>query len=98
MTIGPGDLDSIKALAPVDATTNPSLILAAVSDPKFAALVDEAIKSAKGATTEEKVCCSVLHWVALSCKVCCNVIHHTEEKVCCRVLHWHWVALSCKVL
>lgn len=50
-----GDLDSIKSLAPVDATTNPSLILAAVSDPKFAALVDEAIKSAKGETTEEKV-------------------------------------------
>lgn len=50
-----GDLDSIKSLAPVDATTNPSLILAAVSDPKFAALVDEAIKSAQGATTEEKV-------------------------------------------
>lgn len=50
-----GDLDSIKALSPVDATTNPSLILAAVSDPKFSALVDEAIKSAKGATPEEKV-------------------------------------------
>ena len=51
-----GDLDSIKALAPVDATTNPSLILAAVSDPKFSALVDEAIKSAQGSTTDEKVC------------------------------------------
>lgn len=50
-----GDLDSIKALAPVDATTNPSLILAAVSDPKFSELVNEAIKSAKGDTTEEKV-------------------------------------------
>ena len=50
-----GDLDSIKALSPVDATTNPSLILAAVSDPKFSALVDEAIKSAQGATPEEKV-------------------------------------------
>eukprot|EP00290_Baffinella_frigidus_P008084 CAMPEP_0180137140 /NCGR_PEP_ID=MMETSP0986-20121125/12011_1 /TAXON_ID=697907 /ORGANISM="non described non described, Strain CCMP2293" /LENGTH=316 /DNA_ID=CAMNT_0022078497 /DNA_START=30 /DNA_END=980 /DNA_ORIENTATION=+ len=50
-----GDLDSIKSLAPVDATTNPSLIFAAVSDPKFAELVDAAIKSAKGDTTEEKV-------------------------------------------
>ena len=50
-----GDLDSIKSLAPVDATTNPSLILAAVSDPKFSELVNEAIKSAKGETTEEKV-------------------------------------------
>jgi transaldolase len=50
-----GDLDSIKSLAPVDATTNPSLILAAVSDPKFSELVNEAIKSAKGDTTEEKV-------------------------------------------
>jgi transaldolase len=45
---------SIKALKPVDATTNPSLILAAVTQPKFAELVDTAIKSAKGATADEK--------------------------------------------
>ena len=51
---------SIKALKPVDATTNPSLILAAVTQPKFAELVDTAIKSAKGATADEK-CDDGLH-------------------------------------
>jgi len=50
-----GDLDSIKQLQPVDATTNPSLILAAVNDPKFADLVDKAIKSAKGDTLDDRV-------------------------------------------
>jgi len=50
-----GDLDSIRDLKPEDATTNPSLILAAVSNPKFADLVDEAIKSAKGDNLDDKV-------------------------------------------
>jgi hypothetical protein len=47
--------NSIRKLKPVDATTNPSLILAAVSDPKFADIVDNAIKSAQGLTVEEQV-------------------------------------------
>mmetsp|Transcript_11850 Transcript_11850/g.29014 ORF Transcript_11850/g.29014 Transcript_11850/m.29014 type:complete len:319 (+) Transcript_11850:27-983(+) len=50
-----GDLDSIREIKPVDATTNPSLILAAVNDPKFADLVDTAIKSAKGDTLDARV-------------------------------------------
>ncbi len=45
---------SIRELQPVDATTNPSLILAAVNNPKFAEIVDSAIKSAKGDTIDEK--------------------------------------------
>mmetsp|Transcript_26947 Transcript_26947/g.52534 ORF Transcript_26947/g.52534 Transcript_26947/m.52534 type:complete len:318 (+) Transcript_26947:78-1031(+) len=50
-----GDLDSIRELKPVDATTNPSLILAAVNNPKFAELVDNAIKAAKGDTLDARV-------------------------------------------
>jgi transaldolase len=50
-----GDLDSIRKLQPVDATTNPSLILAAVSDPKFEDIVNEAIKSSQGISVEDKV-------------------------------------------
>eukprot|EP00293_Proteomonas_sulcata_P003582 CAMPEP_0184325902 /NCGR_PEP_ID=MMETSP1049-20130417/142281_1 /TAXON_ID=77928 /ORGANISM="Proteomonas sulcata, Strain CCMP704" /LENGTH=325 /DNA_ID=CAMNT_0026648067 /DNA_START=63 /DNA_END=1040 /DNA_ORIENTATION=+ len=50
-----GDLDSIRQLKPDDATTNPSLILAAVNNPKFADLVDSAIKEAQGEDLEEKV-------------------------------------------
>jgi len=42
-----GDFQSIKQYQPQDATTNPSLILAAVKDPKYASLIDVAVKYAK---------------------------------------------------
>ena len=42
-----GDFESIAAFQPTDATTNPSLILASASNPKYQALVDEAITFAK---------------------------------------------------
>jgi transaldolase len=38
-----GDMDSIRAFRPTDATTNPSLILKAAEMPAYARLVDEAI-------------------------------------------------------
>lgn len=38
-----GDLDAVRRLAPVDCTTNPTLILKAVQTPAYAHLVDEAI-------------------------------------------------------
>ena len=37
-----GDFESMKAYKPQDATTNPSLILAAASKPEYAHLVDKA--------------------------------------------------------
>lgn len=40
-----GDVDSIKALNPVDATTNPSLILQAAKLPQYKHLLDNAIAS-----------------------------------------------------
>ncbi|BGP55831.1 hypothetical protein JCM8202_002637 [Rhodotorula sphaerocarpa] len=52
-----GDFESISVYKPQDATTNPSLILAAVKDPKYARLIDVAAKYAKdkGGNTDEQV-------------------------------------------
>ncbi|MEK6788240.1 MAG: transaldolase [Pseudomonadota bacterium] len=41
-----GDIDSIRRLKPVDATTNPSLILKAASDPAYADILTQGIASA----------------------------------------------------
>jgi len=37
-----GDIDAIRQFAPVDATTNPSLLLKAAQDEKYAPLLDQA--------------------------------------------------------
>ena len=51
-----GDFEAIAKFRPRDATTNPSLILAAAKMPQYSALVDQAITEAKaGATVEEQV-------------------------------------------
>jgi len=52
-----GDLDSIKKFLPTDATTNPSLLYAACSDPKYDRFVQESIKygKAKGGSKEEQI-------------------------------------------
>lgn len=42
-----GDFDSIKVYKPTDATTNPSLILAATGQPQYAPLVEEGIRYGK---------------------------------------------------
>lgn len=51
-----GDFESIAKYQPQDSTTNPSLILAAVKDPKYAKLLDVAVAYGKehGKTVEEK--------------------------------------------
>ena len=41
-----GDVDSIKALSPTDATTNPSLILQAAKLPQYQHLIEDAIEKA----------------------------------------------------
>lgn len=41
-----GDIDSIKAFHPTDATTNPSLILSAAQKPEYRSLIEEAKKTA----------------------------------------------------
>ena len=42
-----GDLDSIKKFQPRDATTNPSLILAAARNPDYVKLIDQALENSK---------------------------------------------------
>ncbi len=42
-----GDIDAIKAYSPIDATTNPSLILAASKKPQYTHLIDEAVEYCK---------------------------------------------------
>ena len=42
-----GDLDSIKKFQPRDATTNPSLILAAAKNPDYVKLIDKALESSE---------------------------------------------------
>jgi len=48
-----GDFASIKQYKPIDATTNPSLIYAAASDPQYRFLIDNALQYAKQ-TTQDK--------------------------------------------
>lgn len=43
-----GDLDAITRLQPVDATTNPSLLLKAAALPRYAALLTQSISDGKG--------------------------------------------------
>ena len=51
-----GDFEAIAKFKPRDATTNPSLILAAAKMPQYSQIVDQAIAVAKaGATIDEQV-------------------------------------------
>lgn len=52
-----GDVEAIKSVKPVDATTNPSLLLKASELPQYAHLIDEAISYAKaqGGSKEAQV-------------------------------------------
>lgn len=52
-----GDFATIGKYKPQDATTNPSLILAASKKPEYAKLIDEAVEYGKkhGKTLDEKV-------------------------------------------
>jgi transaldolase len=52
-----GDIASIRAFTPQDATTNPSLVYTSSQDPKYKALVDDAVTYAKkaGGTHEQQV-------------------------------------------
>jgi transaldolase len=52
-----GDVEAIKNLKPVDATTNPSLLLKASTLPQYAPLIDDAIAYAKkqGGSKEQQI-------------------------------------------
>lgn len=55
-----GDFESIRQYQPVDATTNPSLILASAQDPKYRHLIEEAVlfaqKNAIGKDQQMSLC------------------------------------------
>ena len=52
-----GDVEAIKAVKPIDATTNPSLVLKASQLPQYAPLIEEAIAyaKAKGGSKAEQI-------------------------------------------
>ena len=50
-----GDFQSIKAYAPQDATTNPSLILKAVQKPEYLPLLQKAVAESQGGSTDDIV-------------------------------------------
>ncbi|HEX8785407.1 MAG TPA: transaldolase family protein, partial [Telluria sp.] len=50
-----GDFQSIKAYAPQDATTNPSLILKAVQKPEYRPLLEKAIADNAGASVDHVI-------------------------------------------
>jgi len=52
-----GDIDAIARWRPQDATTNPSLLLAAAQDPRFRPLVEEALERGRGQAA------STLEWL-----------------------------------
>lgn len=55
VVIDTGDIDLIKKYSPLDATTNPSLILSAAEKPQYRHLIEDAVRySSKGKTDEEK--------------------------------------------
>lgn len=65
-----GDFASISKYNPQDATTNPSLILAAAKDPQYAKLIDVAIEYAKkkGGDTDAMVDAALdrlVSWICL---------------------------------
>ena len=48
-----GDIDAIAKYKPQDSTTNPSLLLKAASEPRYRALVDEALSCAGALPVDE---------------------------------------------
>ena len=80
-----GDFEAIAKFKPRDATTNPSLILAAAKMPQYSAIVDKAIGDARaGATVAEQVRehCIIIRWRCIAlcrceaawCGVCTCVL------------------------
>lgn len=49
-----GDIDAIKQFSPTDATTNPSLIMAAAKIPQYQHLIQDAVAFAKSKTNDSK--------------------------------------------
>lgn len=71
-----GDFATIGKYKPQDATTNPSLILAASKKPEYAKLIDEAVVYGKkhGKSTEEQVDATLDYLLVLFGKEILNIV------------------------
>ena len=80
-----GDVDSIKALNPVDATTNPSLILQAAKLPQYKHLIDDAIakSTVNGKTDIDDVCDQLI--VNFGCEILKHVPGRISSEVDARL-------------
>src|SRR5690606_6955662 len=52
-----GDIDAIRTLQPVDATTNPTLLLKAAQQPEYVHLLDQALEQASGSYQQIEEAC-----------------------------------------
>ena len=78
-----GDLDAIKKFKPRDATTNPSLILAAAKNPHYAKIIDQALERSMeslstGFSESELIAASFVEWsfstrLMNHCEVCKSI-------------------------
>jgi transaldolase len=67
-----GDIDAIAKYHPLDATTNPSLLLKAADLPRYQSLIDDSIKWAKsqsGDQAEKLAACADKLAVAIGCEI-----------------------------
>ena len=75
-----GDIEAIKAYSPVDATTNPSLVLKAAKLPAYASLLQEAIAWSAGqssdSTAQLELCVE-----KLSVDMGCEILQHIPGRV-----------------
>jgi transaldolase len=80
-----GDVDSIKALNPVDATTNPSLILQAAKLPQYKHLIDDAItkSTVNGSADIDDVCDQLI--VNFGCEILKHVPGRISSEVDARL-------------
>lgn len=80
-----GDVDSIKALNPVDATTNPSLILQAAKLPQYKHLLDDAISKSteNGRTDIDNVCDQLI--VNFGCEILKHIPGRISSEVDARL-------------
>mgnify|MGYP000047109951 CR=1 FL=1 len=80
-----GDVDSIKALNPVDATTNPSLILQAAKLPQYKHLIDDAISKStiNGTANIDDVCDQLI--VNFGCEILKHVPGRISSEVDARL-------------
>jgi len=83
-----GDLDAIKAYAPVDATTNPSLLLKAASLPGYEPLVQDALAAAAKTSSDaesRRLQASERLAVAVGCEILQHIPGRVSTEVSARV-------------